>query len=160
MATKTPLAPDRAAQLADLAHFVLSVARDLRLNGHEDPGVVEISELESLVMDHVQRHPGVSPSRICATVGIRSSNTSAVLRSLEAKGMIRRDPDPGDRRAVRVHPTEAAARNLATVRREWSRFLAPHVDDSAALETAVELLRGISGSISQEGAGLVALPTR
>ncbi len=152
------MAPDRAAQLADLAHFVLSVARDIRLNGHDDPEVVEVSELESLVMDHVTRHPGVSPSRICTAVGIRSSNTSAVLRSLEAKGMIRRDPDPADRRAVRVHSTEAAARNLATVRLEWSRFLASHVDDSDALETVVDLLRRIDESISRDSVSLVALP--
>ena len=138
---------DRTAQLADLAHFVLSVARDIRLNGHADPEIIEVSELESLVMDYVEHEPGVSPSQICAEVGIRSSNTSAVLRTLEAKGMIRRDPDPDDRRAVMVHPTALAAANLERVRAEWSQFLARHFDDTADIQAAIDVLRTIDRSV-------------
>ncbi len=151
---------DRPAQLADLAHLVLSVARDIRLNGHADPGIIEVSELESLVMDHIEHHPGVSPTQICAAVGIRSSNTSAVLRTLEAKGLVRRDPDPDDRRAVMVHPTDLAAGNLERVRAEWSQFLARHLDDAADLGAAIEVLGGIDRSISQAEASLLTPSAR
>lgn len=140
---------DRSTQLADLAHFILSVARDIRLNGHADPGIIEVSELESLVMDHIERNPGVSPSQICSGVGIRSSNTSAVLRALESKGLIRRDADPDDRRAVKVHPTALAAGNLAKVRAEWSQFLDRHLGEGVGLEAAIGVLRGIDRSISR-----------
>lgn len=140
---------DRTAQLADLAHLVLSVARDIRLNGHADPEIIEISELESLVMGHIEHHPGVSPSRLCTAVGIRSSNTSAVLRALEAKGLIRRNPDPDDRRAVAVHPTALAEGNLERVRAEWSQLLAQHLDDTVDIEAAIDVLRGIDRSIRQ-----------
>ncbi len=140
---------DGPAQLSDLAHFVLSVARDIRLNGHADPEIIEVTELESLVMDCVEHNPGVSPKQICGEVGIRSSNTSAVLGSLEAKGLIRRDPDPSDRRAIRVHPTSVATRNLEKVRAEWSQFLARHLDSGAEIRAAIDVLRAIDQSITQ-----------
>ncbi|WOF22836.1 MarR family transcriptional regulator [Microbacterium betulae] len=140
---------DRSAQLADLAHFILSVARDVRLYGHFDPEILEVTELESLVMDHVQRHPGVSPSGICAEVGLRSSNASAVLRSLEERGMIERVPNPADRRSVSVHPTPVAARNLERVRQEWARFLAPHVDDDLDLAPVIALLGSLDESVTR-----------
>ncbi len=141
--------PDRGAQLADLAHFVLSVARDIRLYGHLDSGIIEVTELESLVMNHVQQHPGVSPTGICAEVGLRSSNTSAVLRSLEEKGMIQRIPNPDDRRSVSVHPTPIAASNLEKVREVWAGFLAVHVDESLDLAPVIDALRTLDESVGE-----------
>lgn len=139
---------ERDEQLADLAHLVLSVGRDIRLYGHPAIEIIEITELESLVMNHVQRHPGVSPTRICTEVGLRSSNTSAVLRSLAEKGMIERRPNPDDRRSISVHPTAIAAENLRRVRDMWTRFLAPHVDGGFDVAPAVELLRAVENSVA------------
>jgi DNA-binding MarR family transcriptional regulator len=143
------IGPDQAARLADFAHAVLSVARDIRLYGHFDPEIVDMTALESLVMSHIQRSPGISPSRICDEMGLRSSNASAVLRSLEAKGLIRRAPDRTDRRLISVHPTPLAARNLANVRAEWAQLLAGHVDDTAGLVTAIEVLNAADESFTR-----------
>lgn len=145
---------DLETRLADFAHAVLSVARDIRLRRHPDPEIVEMTALESLVMIHVQGSPGISPSRICAEVGLRSSNASAVLRSLEAKGLVRRDPDPTDRRSVSVHPTPLAARNFANVRAEWARILAGHVADTPDLVTAIEVLNAADESLTRRAGPL------
>jgi DNA-binding MarR family transcriptional regulator len=101
-----------------LAHLVLSVARDIRIYGHFDPEIIVITSLESIVMNHIERNPGTTPSRLCDEIGLRSSNASALLRSLEAKGMIRRIPAPEDRRSVSLQATPLAARNLEKVRAE------------------------------------------
>ncbi len=151
---------DRAAQLADLAHFTLSVARDIRLHGHADPAILEVTELESLVMNHIERNPGTSPSRICTEVGLRSSNASAVLRSLEAKGMIQRVPDPDDRRSVSVHATPVAADNLDRVRTEWARLLEQHIDHAADLAMVIELLSALDESLTANAASALASATR
>lgn len=148
----------RATQLADLAHYVLSVARDIRIYGHLDSDIIEITPLESLVMSHVERTPGTSPSRLCDEVGLRSSNASAVLRSLEAKGMIQRIPDAEDRRSVSLQATPLAARNLEKVRSEWARLLAPHVVNAIDLVPAIELLRALDESFTQAGGSV--LPRR
>ncbi len=142
---------DRATQLADLAHFVLSVARDIRIYGQLDPDIIEITPLESLVMNHIERNPGTSPSRLCDEVGLRSSNASALLRSLEAKGMIRRIPDPEDRRSVSLQATSLAARNLEKVRSEWARLLARHVDAKTEVAPTIELLNALDESLTRAG---------
>ncbi len=36
-----------------------------------------------------------------------NSNTTAMIDHMEAKGLVRREPDPGDRRVIRVKLTEA-----------------------------------------------------
>ncbi len=151
---------DRATQLADLAHFVLSVARDIRIYGRFDPEIIEITLLESLVMNHIERNPGTSPSRLCDEVGLRSSNASALLRSLEAKGMIRRIPDPKDRRAVSLKATPLAARNLKKVLAEWARFLARHVDAKTDVAPTIELLNALDESLTRAGVPVLLRPGR
>jgi DNA-binding MarR family transcriptional regulator len=142
---------ERAAQLADLAHFVLSVARDIHIYGQIDPEIIEITQLESLVLNHVARNPGVSPSRLCDEVGLRSSNASAVLRSLEAKGMIQRIPRREDRRSVSLQATPLAARNLEKVRTEWARILDRYIEDTVDLSSAITLLRALDESFTRTG---------
>ncbi len=142
---------DRATQLADLAHFVLSVARDIRIYGHLDPEIIDVTSLESIVMNHIKRYPGTTPSRLCDEVGLRSSNASALLLSLEAKGMIRRIPDPKDHRAVSLQVTPLAARNLKKVRAAWARFLAPHVGEMADVTPTIELLSALDESLTRAG---------
>lgn len=92
---------------------------------------------------------GVRPTRLCAEIGLRSSNASAVLRTLEDKGMIERIPSQEDRRSVSVHPTPLAARNLERVGGEWARFLAPHVDEELDLAPVIDLLGALHRSVTQ-----------
>jgi DNA-binding MarR family transcriptional regulator len=149
---------DRATQLADLAHLVLSVARDIRIYGHLDPEIIVITSLESIVMNHIERNPGTTPSRLCDEIGLRSSNASALLRSLEAKGMIRRIPAPEDRRSVSLQATPLAARNLEKVRAEWARLLVRHVDDMADVAPTVELLSALDESFTRAGNSVLLRP--
>ncbi len=153
------MATERESQLADFAHLVLSVARDIRLGTHVGSEVIEVSGLESLVMDYIEHNPGVSPTRICAEIGLRSSNTSAVLRSLEVKNLIRREPDPDDGRSVRVHPTDVSACNVERVRAQWSRLLAPHVDSSTDISAAIDVLRRVDCSITHPSGDVLASHT-
>ncbi|WP_461472939.1 MarR family transcriptional regulator [Microbacterium sp. HJ5] len=66
-------------------------------------------------------------------LGVRSGNTSAVLKSLESKGLLRRLKDATDGRAVRIEPTPTAAANLAKLRAEWARLLQPFAPEGDAL---------------------------
>lgn len=134
--------------LADLADVLISVARKIAVRADEDPGFVTLTPLESLVMRHIDKHPGITPSRIAAAVGLRTSNASTALRSLEAKGFITREPDPGDRRAVHIHPTPLAADNLQRVRQVWHTLLAPHLADPAATASAVDFLTALDDSLT------------
>lgn len=147
MSIETTPVEEASALPARLAELVLSVARRLTLLEHQAPGTVPLSQLEAMVMRHVDAEPGTAPSRISATLGLKSSNTSAALRELEAKGFIRRTVDPTDGRGVRVEPTPVARENLALMHDHWVGRLAPHLPDVTALGAAVDLLARLDGAL-------------
>ena len=68
------------------------------------------------------------PSMLAERLHIAARSATEVVDALEARGLVERGPDPDDRRATLVRPTEAARAELAEVdrvRREQSeRFLA------------------------------------
>lgn len=131
-----------AEAVADLAELVLLIARKIQMRGLHNPAVIELSPADSLVMSYIGRKPGAAPKRIAAELGFKSSNTSAALRSLEAKGLITRVADPGDGRGVRVLPTPAAWANWSLIRGEWSSILRPVLqgDDTRVAEAAALLV--------------------
>lgn len=139
----TPADPER---LADLADLLLTIARRISISEVEPDGVVRLCPSESLVMRFIDHHPGCKPSEIGAQLGLRSANTSAALRSLEDKGLVRRSPDPTDRRAVLVESTAKAARNLAQIRAHWAALLGPLLADAGDVDTAVRVLSGLDNA--------------
>lgn len=149
----------RAESLAELADLVLHVAR--RISGHrfEDRRIVRLSQLESLALRHIDRQHGLSSSQLATDLGLRSSNASAVVRSLEAKQLITRTPDPEDRRAVRLHPTEVARENIRYVRGEWATLLEGALPRDASPSTAIEVLRQLERGL-EETAGTDQGPGR
>ncbi len=61
-------------------------------------------------MGVVSRHPdGIRPSQVASLLHVDLSVASRALSHLEELGYVRREPDPDDGRATRVHPTEAGA---------------------------------------------------
>lgn len=64
----------------------------------------------------MDRTEPVSQRRLADHAGLDVMMTSQVLRALEAKGFVRREPHPADGRAIALHPTQAGVElaNLAT----------------------------------------------
>jgi DNA-binding MarR family transcriptional regulator len=145
-----PIDPD----VVELADLVLSVARKITVRGHADPQVIVLTPLESLVLRHLHEHPGSSPSSVAREAGLTTSNMSAALRSLVAKGLVQRCADPGDGRSLRLFPTACADENFARVSAEWTAMLAPLIAARQELAGAVRVLReldrGLSGSPEAE----------
>ncbi|WP_432492871.1 MarR family winged helix-turn-helix transcriptional regulator [Kineococcus auxinigenes] len=121
MATTPP--PPRDDELADLADLLMTVARDLQGRHAAVEGVVPLTATETTVMRHLDRHPGTSPSAAAAATGLQRSNLSTALRALEAKGLVERGHGDLDGRAVVLHPTALAARNLGLLRAHWAERL-------------------------------------
>lgn len=135
-------------ELADFSHLVLCVARDISLYTPLEDGIIELSNIESLVLSHVDRNPGHSLSQIGSKVGLRASNISTIVRDLEKSGLIRRVSDQKDRRSFGIHTTSLAASNLEKVRIQWIKLLSPHIDDINALIPLIELLKKLDESIT------------
>ena len=68
------------------------------------------------------------PSALAERLHIAARSATEVVDALEAAGLVERTPDPDDRRATLVRPTDAARGELAEVdrvrRQQSERFLA------------------------------------
>lgn len=142
----TPPARGDRRLLADLGDVIVELARSLQLEAHSRPSVVPLTGTEAMVLRWVDLHPGTTPSAAAEGMGLRRSNLSTALRSLDSKGMILRETDPADSRIVHLRPTQRAAVSRERIREHWSDVLTerlPDLDDEQRdiLEQAVEILR-------------------
>lgn len=64
-----------------------------------------INELDARALLHVLDHPGTRPSDLKTTFGLTSAGVSVLTDRLVERGALRRDPDPDDRRSVRLTAT-------------------------------------------------------
>ena len=90
-----------------LGHVVrLNVAVDRVLT--EIVGASSISVADYLVLGVIRRSPDYrsAPTAICEVLGRTTGGMSLTLDRLESAGLVRRLPDPGDRRRVVVEATE------------------------------------------------------
>ena len=65
----------------------------------------------------------MSPKRIAAQLALRSGSVTALIDRLENKGLVRRRPDPRDRRALVVEATPAVYERLGPVYRRFAEAL-------------------------------------
>jgi DNA-binding MarR family transcriptional regulator len=134
-------------QWAAFADHVLEIAREIQFRGYASPEVVSLTPSEGTVMRYLFAHPGALASEVADATGLRRSNLSAVLRGLEAKGLIERMADPEDGRWVRIHPTAEAIRNYELVRREWASIVATAAGDEPAIETVLPMLARVRAGL-------------
>lgn len=105
------------------------------------------------VLSEVAARPGgARPAAIADAIGMDRPTISGVVARLREAGRIEAAPDPSDRRATRLLPTAAAARELpqlaAEARASTERALAPlPPEDRAGL---VRMLRAVAEDL--EGA--------
>jgi len=90
-----------------------------------------------------------SPSQLMHAVGTDTAGMTKLLDRLEAKGLVRRRPNPGDRRSVLVEPTErglALAPQLTPVFGEVARQAFDGFTDEEAAHLSF-LLRRIAANL-------------
>lgn len=65
-----------------------------------------INGTDGRCLDILDRRGSISAGRLATEAGLTTGAVTAVLDRLEAKGLVRRVPDPGDRRRILVEVTE------------------------------------------------------
>jgi DNA-binding MarR family transcriptional regulator len=84
-------------------------------------------------------------TELAAAEQVAQPSMTALVGRLEGRGLVRREPDPADRRAVRVAITDAGREQLAAVRAARAELLAARIDrldesERAALAAALPAL--------------------
>jgi DNA-binding MarR family transcriptional regulator len=100
---------------------------------------------------------GLKPSELSAHLGVTAGNVTQIITSLESQGLVTREPDPDDRRVVRILLTEAGSKTMAAFKKTFSTGfagLASALGDedcarfTALLEKANTYLEGAGGKDS------------
>jgi MarR family transcriptional repressor of emrRAB len=128
---------DRAANLLG-AHALVATDRMRRATGMELSSAAVLSALETFA-------DGASIDELRRVLGLSHSGGVRIVRRLAARGLVGREPDPDDRRAVRLHLTaegRRAARRVIAARQEaLGELLTPlGRRDRAELERLLERL--------------------
>ncbi|MDQ1292709.1 MAG: hypothetical protein QG608_589 [Actinomycetota bacterium] len=76
------------------------------------------------VLRVVLSQPGLTVSQAADRLGMRLSNISTTLTALETKGLVSKTLDPGDRRIVRLMPTDAAEQALHRIEDRLAQMIA------------------------------------
>lgn len=101
----------------NLSFLIADVSRLLRRTIARRLEGSELTFAQARVLVHLARDPGLRQVELAARLEVQPITLARVLDSLEARGLVERRPDPGDRRAWRVFVTTAAHARIASIRR-------------------------------------------
>ncbi|TWH17381.1 DNA-binding MarR family transcriptional regulator [Rhodococcus rhodochrous J45] len=137
------------ADVDRLADSVRTLVWKLQRVGERESGLVGILQSEIEVLRVLSDHPGITVSDLARMLGLQSSNVSATVRSLVARGLVSRTTNPNDGRSHHLHRTPLAEHNGNLIRRMWiSRMqevlAAMDPVDAAELVAAAPLLEQLA----------------
>jgi DNA-binding MarR family transcriptional regulator len=99
-----------------LAEAFRSVARQLRDTSQDFLAPWDITPSQLRALRVLMRHGAMRLSDLSGHLHIAARSTTEVVDTLEARGVVERRPDPGDRRATLVEVTEHGANVLDAIR--------------------------------------------
>jgi DNA-binding MarR family transcriptional regulator len=99
-----------------LSEAFWSVARKLRETSQETLAPWDITPAQLRALRVLNRHGPIRLSELSDYLHIAARSATEVADALEARGLIERRPDPGDRRATLVELNEAGVSVLDAIR--------------------------------------------
>ena len=120
---------------------LLKLARELRRESH----ALGVTGGQVSLLFQIQRHKGIGVRGLAALERMSPAAMSGYVDRLERAGLLRRTPDPKDRRRHGLFVTEEGDRVLRSVKSRRTAWLAARLehldpDDLAAVDAAVEPL--------------------
>jgi DNA-binding MarR family transcriptional regulator len=129
----TELSEDDRAAVSELRGAVMRLSRRLR-NQRVDES---LSPTEMSVLATLARCGSATPGELARKEHVQPPSMTRIVAMLEAKGLVRREPHPEDRRQVVVSSTDQAAAMLAESREKRNAWLARLAEGLDADELAV-----------------------
>lgn len=125
--------------------LLVAVGRRLRRGFVTALESYDVTPGQSRALHVVVEHGASRPSEIADRLRIAPRSATEVIDALETRGLVTREPDPGDRRATRVLPTAEGRRLsalLAEARQAESERLLGGLEpsDRAELDRILRLL--------------------
>jgi MarR family transcriptional regulator for hemolysin len=104
-----------------------------------------------MVLARLARRPGCSQTELAEMMEVERATAGRLLDRLEENGLVRREPDPVDRRVRRVFPTPSAATAQAKIRGVADKIVAEATIDLSddQRETLMDLMTMVKGRLSE-----------
>ena len=115
----SPPVPPAVAAFKQLLVTFLKLQR--QLEDVLDPFGLVLSQFEAMVK--IEANPGLIQQELVSHLLVTKGNVGALLDRLESMGFVERRPDPLDRRANRLHLTEAGVTTVCQIRTEHRKFI-------------------------------------
>jgi DNA-binding MarR family transcriptional regulator len=100
---------------ADLGDLLMRAARTLRRRWRGVLAPWDLSPHQARALGVVGRQDGVRLSDLAEALHIAPRSATEVADGLQERGLVERTPDPGDRRAVILRPTDEGRRVRAEI---------------------------------------------
>ena len=126
------------------ARLVSALEAELAANG------LAINHTQFAALKRLAQCAPLAPGELAQALGHDAGAMTRVLDGLEEKGYVRREPNPDDRRCVRVIPTEAGAALWSRMRGCGERTMARALENLSEPERDAlrDLLKRIIDSLS------------
>jgi DNA-binding MarR family transcriptional regulator len=139
----------------NLTPALYALGRVLRLRGVNEAELPPLPPSDLEVLRQVLDSPGIGVGALAQELGLHASNVSTAVRGLVAQGLVRREPDPHDRRAVQLFPTMGAMQGMAMIEQAWAALFADSLatlsqDERTALSAAVPALRALTLALKSQ----------
>jgi DNA-binding MarR family transcriptional regulator len=157
----TDAPPPTVALTADLARILARINRGLRHRTRDARDALEVTPSESELLRLLDQKPGIRVQDAAVEMDIASNSVSTLVKQLSRVGLLTREADPLDGRAVCLRLTPLAQEWVTRVgnAREQAidRALASlEPADRESLESAVPALKRLSKAISGRAASVSA----
>jgi DNA-binding MarR family transcriptional regulator len=129
----TELTEDDRAAVNSLRSAVMRLSRRLRHQRVDET----LSPTEMSVLGTLARCGTATPGELARKEHVQPPSMTRIVAMLEAKGLVRRDPHPDDRRQVVVRQTEQAEAMLIESRRRRNAWLSQLTERLTDEERAV-----------------------
>lgn len=93
-----------------LAEAFWALTRSLRHAAQESMAQWDITPSQARALRVLERHGVIRPSELSEHLRIAARSATEVIDDLETKGLVRRGPDPNDRRATLIELTDRGRR--------------------------------------------------
>ena len=110
-----------AHPLAGLPELIFEIADVLNLDAPTEAGLAVLPASELEVLRLVTLFPGCGVMFLSSRTNMHQANISATVRSLAGRGLLVKEPDERDRRAVRLYASAKANQDLELLRKIWLR---------------------------------------
>jgi MarR family transcriptional regulator for hemolysin len=127
------------------------ISRLMRTEFDRQVSALGVTRAQWMVLARLARRPGCSQTELAEMMEVERATAGRLLDRLEENGLVRREPDPVDRRVRRVFPTPSAATAQAKIRGVADKIVAEATIDLSddQRETLMDLMTMVKGRLSE-----------